>query len=119
MQRDAKKILKIILVSIFFIFIVVFAFINSKDLIFGVKVKNVTIDGILAETVTKPTNDVIDIKGITKNAIKLTLNGREISVDKNGNFDENIALQKGYNIITIRAEDKFKNVDEKNYKLIY
>jgi len=119
MQRDAKKILKIALVSIFFLLIVIFAFINSKDLIFGVKIKNVTIDNISAETVAKSTNNVIEIKGITKNAVKLTLNGREISIDKDGNFNENIALQNGYNIITIKAEDKFNNIYEKNYKLIY
>ncbi|MEI6580854.1 MAG: hypothetical protein WCO07_01635 [bacterium] len=114
MNKDAKKILKIVSVSVFFLFIIIFAFINSMDLVFGVKIKNVNIvDG------SKVTNSIIDITGVAKNAVNLTLNGREISIDKAGNFNETIALSSGYNIITIKARDKFGNSDEKDYKLIY
>ena len=96
MNQDAKKILKIALFSIFFIFIVVYAFFSSRDLIFGVKIKNVNIvDG------ARITESVIKITGNAKNAINLTLNGREISIDQNGNFSESVALLKGYNIINI------------------
>jgi len=114
MNKDAKKIVKIASLSVFFLFMIVFAFINSRELLFGVKIKNVNIvDG------SKITTNTIDITGTAKNAINLTLNGREISIDKSGNFDETIALSAGYNIVTIRARDKFGNVDEKDYKLIY
>lgn len=114
MNNDAKKILKIALISVLFIFIVVFAFFRSKNLIFGVKIKNVNIiDG------SKVTNNIMDINGNAKNAINLALNGREISVNQQGNFDETIALLSGYNVIEIKAQDKFGHRDEKNYKLIY
>jgi len=65
------------------------------------------------------TENIIKITGNAKNAINLTLNGREISVDQAGNFNETIALLPGYNIISIIAKDKFGYVDEKNYKLIH
>jgi ABC-type transport system involved in multi-copper enzyme maturation permease subunit len=114
MRNDAKKLVKIISLSVFFLFIFVFAFINSFGLVFGVKIKNVNItDG---ETVTV---SPFELTGKAKNAINLTLNGREISIDKQGNFYETLALLPGYNIVTIRAQDKFGNVDEKNYKLMY
>ena len=113
MRADAKKILQIVALSIFFLFIAVYAFWGSHNLIYGVKIKNVNIvDG------EKIKNSVQEIKGNAKNAIKLTLNGREISLDQEGNFYETIALLSGYNIINIKAQDKFGYSDEKNYKVI-
>ena len=114
MRQDAKKLIKITLVSVLFLFIVIYAFFRSKDLIFGVKIRNVNIvDG------AKVTNNVMNVTGIAKNATDLTLDGRQISVDQQGNFNETIALLPGYNVIDIKAQDKFGHVDEKNYKLIY
>ena len=109
-----KKIIQIALVSVFFLLIVAYAFFVSKDLIFGVKIRNVNLtDGATV------TDNVLNLTGNAKNAIKLVLDGREISVDQQGNFSETIALLPGYNIIDIRAQDKFGYVDEKNYKLMY
>ncbi|MFH1200966.1 MAG: hypothetical protein V1484_01400 [bacterium] len=114
MNSNAKKIVKIGGLFIFFILIIIYAILGSKDLIFGVKIKNVNlVDG---STVTE---NIIKLTGIAKNAINLTLDGREISVDQSGNFSETIALLSGYNIINIKAKDKFGYIDEKNYKLIY
>ena len=114
MTINAKKILQIASLSIFFLLIVIYAFFRSQDLIFGIKIKNVNIvDGV------KVTNSVLQITGNAKNAINLTLNGREISINQEGNFNETIALLIGYNIINIRAQDKFGYIDEKNYKLMY
>jgi len=104
MNSNAKKIVKIAGLSVFFILIIVYAFFVSRDLIFGVSIKNV---------------NLVDGATVTENAINLILDGREISVDQVGNFDETIALLLGYNIINIKAQDKFGYIDEKNYKLIY
>lgn len=114
MQHNAKKILKISLLAILFIFIITYGFFRSKDLLFGVKIENVNIvDGATF------TNNILEVTGTAKNAINLTLNGREISVDQEGNFNETITLLSGYNVISIVAKDKFGDSDEKNYKLIY
>ena len=119
MNTNAKKIVKITGFSIFFLLILIYAFFNSKDLIFGVKIRNVNLNGLPAQSGSTVTNNVMEIKGVAKNAIFLSLDGREISVDQKGNFDETIALLPGYNIISIKAKDKFGDVDEKNYQLIY
>jgi hypothetical protein len=114
MIHDNKKIFKIVSLSLFFLFIIVYTFFVSHDLIFGVKIKDVNIvDG------SKVTENVLHITGNAKNSIKISLNGRIISIDQKGNFDETIALLLGYNIINIKAEDKFGYMDEKNYKLIF
>ncbi|MFZ3011688.1 MAG: hypothetical protein WA060_01660 [Minisyncoccia bacterium] len=114
MIEDGKKIVKIAGFSVFFILIILYAIFISKDLIFGIKIREVNLsDG------TVFTENIVKLTGNAKNAIKLTLNGREISIDQEGNFGETIALLPGYNIVTIKAEDKFGYVDEKNYKLIY
>jgi hypothetical protein len=114
MTLDAKKIFKIASLSIFLLFIIIYAFFISKDLIFGVKIKDVNIiDG------ARITDNIIKITGNAKNAVNLTLNDRIISIDQQGNFNETIALLSGYNIISLKAKDEFGNSDEKNYKLIY
>ena len=114
MNTNAKKIVKISSVTIFFLLIIIYAFFRSKDLIFGVKIRNVDI--VNGSTVTSPTMEVM---GVARNAIFLSLDGREISVDQQGNFDETIALLPGYNIINIQARDKFGHTDEKNYQLMH
>jgi len=114
MNNNVKKIVKIGGLSIFFILIIIYAIIGSRDLIWGVKIRNVNL--VNGATITE---NIIKLTGNAKNAINLTLNGREISVDQSGNFSETIALLSGYNIINIKAKDKFGYVDEKNYKLIY
>ncbi len=114
MTTDFKKILKFVVLSIFFIFIIIYAFFRSRELIFGVKIKNVSLEN--GKTYVE---SVQNITGIAKNAVKLSLNGREISIDKDGNFNESVALLSGYNIISIEAEDKFGHKDEEDYQLIY
>jgi len=114
MQNNIKKIVKIAGFSVFFLLIILYAFFRSKDLIFGVKIRNINIKNDMTVT-----SNILEITGVAKNAIFLSLDGREISVDQKGDFDETIALLPGYNIINIKAKDKFGNVDEKNYQLIY
>ena len=121
MQNNTKKIFKIVLVLVLFIFIIVFAFFRSKNLIFGVKIKDVNIittEALPMDSIGKASG-IRKITGNTKNATSLVLNGREISINQQGDFDETIALLSGYNIINIKAQDKFGHSDEKNYKLIY
>jgi len=114
MKNDVKKTIKIVSLSALFLFIIIFAFFRSRDLVFGVKIKNINIvDG------TKFTGSILPITGNAKNAVEITINGREISVDQSGNFNETIVLLSGYNVVDIKAKDKFGHSDEKIYKLMY
>ena len=119
MTPNAKKILQIAGLAVFFILIISYAFFRSEDLIFGVKIKNVNLNGLPAQSGATISSNIVKVTGNAKNAIKLTLNSREISVDLQGSFNETIALLSGYNIISIRAQDKFGYIDEKNYKIMH
>lgn len=113
-KYNFKRILNVSSISFLFLFILLFAFFGSRNLIFGVKIKNVNItDG------TKVENNIINVTGVAKNALQLSLNDRTISIDQQGNFNETIALLPGYNTVSIEAKDKFGHNDEKIYKLIY
>ena len=114
MKQDAKKKLRVFLFIGLFTFILIYIFLGSRSLIFGVKIKNVNI-----ENNTTLYQNIQNITGNAKNAIFLSLNDREITIDQEGNFNETISLFLGYNKLTIKAEDKFGNKDEKNYQLIY
>jgi hypothetical protein len=114
MKYPPKKIIKIAALSIVFLLIIIFVFFNSRALVSGVKIKNVNIKDNM-----KVSENILKITGTAKNAVKLTLDGREISVNEKGDFEETIVLLSGYNLIDIEAQDKFGNSDEKNYKLIY
>ncbi len=65
------------------------------------------------------TSPVIYIKGNAKNAVLLSLNGREIFIDKEGMFTEPIALLPGMGVVTIDAQDKFGKVAQKKFNILY
>lgn len=119
MNTNAKKIIQISSLSIFFLLILIYGFVRSQDLIFGIRIKDVKIGDSPAVTPIKIEQGVVEVTGVAENAINLTLNGREITIDQKGKFKETIALLPGYNIISIVAKDKFGYVDEKDYKLIH
>lgn len=58
------------------------------------------------------------IKGTAEKATHITINGREIFIDKEGNFSEAIYLLPGYSVVSINAEDKFGKTAEKQFQLV-
>ena len=118
MDNRIKNISKIAGLSVFFLLIIIYAFSRSRDLIYGVEITKINIDGLPAQEGAKVENSVHEITGNAKNAINLTLNGREISINEQGDFNETIALLSGYNVVEIKAKDKFGNIDEKSFRLI-
>ena len=59
------------------------------------------------------------ISGKAQNATYISLNGREINIDKNGNFSEPIVLIPGLSVITIDTQDKFGKDKEKKFQVVY
>lgn len=58
------------------------------------------------------------IKGNAEKATEISINGREIFVDKEGNFSEAIYLLPGYSVVSINAKDKFGKTAEKQFQLV-
>jgi hypothetical protein len=65
------------------------------------------------------TSPLIEIKGNAKNATYLSLNGREIFINKEGEFSEKVALLPGLSVVTIDAQDKFGKSAEKKFEVMY
>ncbi len=114
MTTDAKKLLKLAVFFIFSLFIILYTFFRTKDLVFGVKIREVNIvNG------TQMQNGVLTVRGKAEKASGLYLNGREIPIDEKGNFQDALALLSGYNKVVIQAEDKFGHTDQKIYELTF
>jgi hypothetical protein len=55
---------------------------------------------------------------LARNASELTIDDRAVETDQDGNFKEPLILLSGYNIITIKADDKFGKHLEKKYRVV-
>jgi len=113
MRNKTKLLLRIGLLIIFFSFLAVYGYSKTKNLIIGAKISIKTIEN--GQTVTNP---FLNLVGVTKNTAYLTLNDRKIFIDQAGNFQESLLLNEGYNIITIKAKDKFNKETQKDLKLV-
>ena len=93
-----------------FAFIMVFGYEKMFFILNGVKIK--------ATLEQKSDSTLSVIKGVAEKATMLTLNGREIFIDKDGNFSESIAMLPGYSVVTLNAKDKFGNTAEKKFEIV-
>lgn len=99
-----------------FLVVGIYAAFRSIDLIEGPSI-----------TITSPANGstiassypMVRIEGKAKHIAFITLNDRQIFVDEAGNLAQEILLQNGYNIVSIKATDRFNRKVEKRLELIY
>ncbi len=112
-EQNGKTFLKIILVIIVFLGIVGYSLYQAKNIIRGPQISlESPINGSTIATST------IAIKGSAQNVAYISLNNRQIYVDKNGTFNEQLLLAPGYNVWTIEAKDKFGRVVSKKIELV-
>lgn len=114
MHRDIPSILKTVFVGLIIITVIAYAYYRTRDIANG---------PIL--TITSPQNgttienELLLIKGTALNISHITLNDRQIFTDEDGNFEEELLLYPGYNIISIKVRDKLERKIEKTLELIY
>ena len=96
---------------VLFLFIGVFSYFKMSFILNGVQIQASIEhnDGTSLATVT----------GNADNAVHLSLNGREIYIDKDGSFKEPMILIPGFSVITINATDKFGKSKEKKFQMVY
>ena len=76
-------------------------------------------------TITSPPNgmavseSLIFVEGQIKNATQITLNDRPIVVDETGHFLEKILLSYGYNVLELKAQDRFGKKTEQELQIVY
>ncbi len=64
------------------------------------------------------TTSTITIIGQAQRINSISLNGKAISVDEQGNFKEEIIVFPGINIITLEAIDRFQRDTKKQLKIV-
>lgn len=104
---------KSLVAIIFFLAIGGYAYSNSRDVLSGPEIL-ITMPANGA-TVENPNQK---IQGQALRINSLFLNGRQIITDKEGNFNTELLLSYGYNVIDLRGEGKFGGEAKKTLELV-
>ncbi len=62
---------------------------------------------------------LMTIEGQGKNTQEITLNDRSIVMDETGHFSEKILLSYGYNVLELKAQDRFGKQTEQILQIVY
>jgi hypothetical protein len=112
--EDGKLILKTLVITVFVLIILGYSIYQAQKIIHGPEI--VVTSPASGSTVRE---NSIEIVGTTKNISEISLNGRPIFIDESGKFSEKLMLYLGYNIIKLKAQDKFGAKTEKIIELVY
>lgn len=114
MKTGIKKIIARSFAVLLTVSVLGYAYFRAKDFLVGPVVVFETPKN--GATVTSP---VLTISGSSRNLSFISLNGRKIFTDKNGDWNEKIALLPGYNIIEADVKDRFGCEVKKTLHIIY
>ncbi len=102
MQSRFLLYIKFSVVFVVVILLAVYFFNQSKVFLLGPQLK---IDNpINGQTLT---DSFVLVNGVASNVVALLINDQVILIDSFGNFNKNLILARGYNIIELIARDKF------------
>jgi hypothetical protein len=102
------------LIILFFVLLGLYALFQARFLIIGPYIRiEEPKNGALLDT------ELVVVKGVSKNAAWLSMNGRQIFTDEKGHFSERLVLSEGTSIITFEARDRFGRVRDKSVQVIY
>lgn len=114
MRQSRVLAFRVSLLVILVILILGYGLFQARNLILGPEI-----------TVLTPTNGenlsnpLIIVSGSATNITLISLNDRQIFVDKQGNFSEKLLVPPGYTIIKLAAQDKFGRTTKKLIELNY
>lgn len=96
------------------VLILILFFVTSRFYDIGTKINIKTSSIENGQTVV---TSILQITGQARKAKNLYINDKNISVTKDGQFESTISLPSGYNILTIKAVDKFGKTSTKEMVL--
>ncbi|MEI6553847.1 MAG: hypothetical protein WCO09_04715 [bacterium] len=111
--REGKTIIRNVLIVLIICVIGGYTGFQSKKIISGPQIT------IQSPSTTSANNGAVDVSGIVKNVSVVTLNDRLIPIDEAGQFKEKVLLYPGYNVIKVKATDKFGSCVTKELQLVY
>ncbi|GMQ95416.1 MAG: hypothetical protein BMS9Abin13_529 [Patescibacteria group bacterium] len=110
----AKLFLKIFLLVLVVATIGGYSYYRVKDFVIG---PSITISSPQAGATLS--YSLVEVSGTAKNISYLSLDGRQIFTDEEGVFREKLLLYPGYNIISMRASDRFERETEEIIEVVY
>ncbi len=113
-RYKTKKNIRIFTICFLIVFVFGYTFYEIQRVIFG---PNITI--ATPKNGDSVSDSLLEVTGVAKNIKEMTLNGRKIFMDENGNFKEEVLLSYGYNSLDLKASDKFGSNTEKVVEVIY
>lgn len=108
-RKNIKWWIKLFTYGVFFGLIVVFAYYNMSFLRKGIELE--------ASLIKATDSPLYIVEGKAPRAKHLKLNGREIFIDREGNFREVLIPLAGYSIISLYAEDRYGKITEKEFEI--
>ena len=111
--KNRKKI-RIAIIAIILIILFGYTFFEIRKVIYGPRITVFT-----PENGSMATSSYVLISGNAQNIKDISLNDRKIFIDEKGNFYEDALLSYGYNVLVLKASDKFGKQTEKIIEVIY
>ena len=111
--KEVKTIIRGFIIVLVICAIGGYAGFQSKKIISGPQIT------IQSPMTTSADNSAVDVSGIVKNVSVVTLNDRLIPIDEAGQFKEKVLLYPGYNVIKVKATDKFGSCVTKELQVVY
>ena len=113
-REGTKKLITGIIIFCTIFIVVGYALFESHSFISGPEI--IILEPAPGSTIS--TSSVM-VKGMAMRIQDITLNGRPILIDKEGNFSEIVLLHPGYNASLFSAKDKFDRTTEYKLELVY
>lgn len=93
---------------------IAFTVLNSRDILFGTPLSvDIAADG------TTLGDGFLPLSGNAGHARSLSVNGRALSTDRDGNFSDGIILSPGYNVVEIVSANQFGKETVRTYHLVF
>jgi hypothetical protein len=86
---------------------------NMRDSIWGTPLSISTV-----KNGTTITDSALPIAGVARHARELLINGRPITLTRDGSFSDTVLLSPGYNIVEVALKDQFGNQKVKTYHVV-
>src|SRR5688500_16342132 len=110
----ARKIVGVIAATVVAAIVILYAYNRFEGFLAGPSIEiDSPPNGSTVNTV------LLTLEGIAKQVAFITLNDRQIFVNEEGAIYEQMLLFPGYNIISLKATDRFGRKIEKRLELIY
>lgn len=111
---SAGKTVQTVLAGALILFLLVFAGVKTRGLVFGT---TINIDS--PRNGSTVTNSFITIRGEAPDSALLTINGAKVLTDAKGSFEHPILLGLGYNVIEVLSLDRFNRAHSQTLELVY